>query len=394
MNILPTLISEHGRRRAEGGLHGYRSIITVIFLIGLFGVLSFTGVVRKGLCSIDAAACRVVGPSTSPTNGLEPVSLPAPSEERVVRTVAGTNVLSPGRPSFEYGKKAIFSPGAPPQFQRLWNGNSVNASGHARPSSAIWRSSVFMTLSSLPCGVEVACDDPSVAGRISSDGSTNQTKGVSKFSLLGLDPFAGREETSTVIDLNLTIGGKTLRSRKLNGWNEGVGLLYRNIRYVRNGVGVESWAWQAKDDSNSIQQVVVGRGRGSEIVSLVFYRINPNSYGQLNRVSVNLPVSDSNRDAVELWIDKFSVDGPELPAELFEPVEPVSADGNMLVRIVHDDAEVIRETIRHPDGAKPVSPQTMREDPGLMGKGVSVAKETLGESDAKGRRTFSSAGGS
>ena len=390
MNILRSHVLKRGRRRAEGGLYGYRSIITVIVLIGLVGVLAFTGVVRKGLCFIDAAACSDASRIRSSTSGLEPVSLPAPSEERIVRTVAGNNVVPPGRPSLVYGKKSAISPGAPPQLQRLWDGNEIDSNDAASVPSTTWKSSMFLPLSSLPCGVEISCDDASLAGKVSSDSKANQTKGISKFSLLGLDPLVGKEGISTVVDLNLPLEGKSGQPHELHDCNERSGLLYRNTRYLRDETSTETWTWQGRNDHDGGQQVVVVRGRGGQLVSVAFYKIHSESSGEFKRSSVRLSVSDNNRDAVEVWLDKFGIDGPDLPQQVFEPLSPISADGNMLVRIIHESGEVARETVKSVSDIKAITPEMMRDDPGLMRAGVSVTKETLGRSDSTGERTFSS----
>jgi hypothetical protein len=201
--------------------------------------------------------------------------------------------------------------------------------------------------------------------------------------LLGLDPFVGNEQALNIVDLSLPKGNTILAAPGNDP------LLYRHSQRLRDGMTIETWTWK---DTADLNQVRVERTREGILRGLSMVGVRTSSAGQTRRTTVQIPVTDANRDALDVWITGFAVDGPVLPSGVFEPTKPVGADGDVILRLTYSKGQVTRETLTIPSGSGGLTSQTLRDDPGLRSM-PPVASETLGAPDKSGRRTFSSGNG-
>lgn len=374
--------SRRNRLRAESGTRGYRGIITVIVLIGVVCVIGATGIARRGICLLDTSFCSSVSSAKSISSDIDPGELPAPTDERAINSGAG--VVPPGHHRQVQGKKAILPPGPPSDLESLWAAGQHEQEQTSVEKSSPWGASIFQSLDALSCGTTTTCDALDAARGLPSDSTAGQTQGASRLSLLGLDPFAGNEEALNVVDLSLP-KSNTILSVPGND-----PLLYRNSERLRDGTTTETWTWKDVADLN---QVRVERTRKGLLRALTIVGVRTSSAGQIRRTTVQVPVTDASRDALDVWISGLAVDGPALPSGVFDPTKPVGADGDVILRLTYSTGQVTRETLTAPSAPGGLTPQTLRDDPGLRSMPSAAASETLSAPDKSGRRTFLSGNG-
>ena len=137
----------------------------------------------------------------------------------------------------------------------------------------------------------------------------------------------------------------------------------------------------------------VERTRKGLLRALTIVGVRTSSAGQIRRTTVQVPVTDASRDALDVWISGLAVDGPALPSGVFDPTKPVGADGDVILRLTYSTGQVTRETLTAPSAPGGLTPQTLRDDPGLRSMPSAAASETLSAPDKSGRRTFLSGNG-
>lgn len=378
---VPRRFFRRNRLRAESGIRGYRGIIVVIVLIGMVGVIGLTGIARHGICLLDISFCSSASSVKSISSAIDPGELPAPTDERAINSGAG--LVPPGHHRRVQGKRAVLPPGPPSDLGSLWAAGQDEQEQSGTQKSSPWSASIFLSLDALSCGTTTTCDALDAAQGLPSDSTAGQTQGASRLSLLGLDPFVGNEQALNIVDLSLPKGNTILAAPGNDP------LLYRHSQRLRDGMTIETWTWK---DTADLNQVCVERTREGILRGLSMVGVRTSSAGQTRRTTVQIPVTDANRDALDVWITGFAVDGPVLPSGVFEPTKPVGADGDVILRLTYSKGQVTRETLTIPSGSGGLTSQTLRDDPGLRSM-PPVASETLGAPDKSGRRTFSSGNG-
>ncbi|WP_103062009.1 hypothetical protein [Actinomyces qiguomingii] len=349
-------------------------MIAVIALIALVAVLAVTGVFRRGLCALDPASC-----ATSSMGGPAPTyfdtgALPAASDERAIAAGAGLEAVAPGRKKTAAGKRPVIAPGDAPPLTELWS------PAVGREQTGLVDEAVLIPLEELACGTPGTqpCD---TWDGLQTDSTAEHTGGADRLSLLGLDPFVGIESETNTVDLTLT--------NSLSGQehSKGTPVLYRHSRRLRDGATTASWTWQ--DSSGTVASVRIERSQGGLLHSVTIIGASNGNDDQVIWTTVRVPVTDSSRDALDQWTSAFAVDGPALPGSLWESTAAVSADDDVLLRLVHTTGQVMRETLAVGGGFTGLTPQLLRDNPAHENAGLTPAgTETLSDLDALGRREF------
>ncbi|MDO4901223.1 hypothetical protein [Actinomyces sp.] len=362
------------RHRAEQGLRGYRGMIAVIVMIALVAVLALTGTFRRGLCALDPDSCTATPSGGTNSTYFGTGALPAASDERAVATGVGLDAVPPGRHKTAAGKAPALTAGLAASLEQLWTPlTGVEQAGMADTT-------VLIPLEEMACGTSGTGPCDTWEG-LQSDSTAEHTQGADRLSLLGLDPFVGIEsETST---LDLTLANSPLRQ----GGSGSSAILYRHSQRLRDGATTETWAWQASPETAAV--VSVERLRGGLLHSVKIIGATTGADNQVIWTTICIPVTDSSREALDQWVSAFTVDGPALPDDLWEPTAAVGPDDDVLLRLVHATGQVTREALSNGDGSPGVTPQVLRDDPEHASAGLAVTStETLAEPDALGRREF------